>query len=103
MVDRAGAAVTQTSRTERIAVVDLRRQVRSNSLKAFGRALRKSVLIGLSTFAIVLAIWLGVQWFGGISPYIMKTVFSSSSPSTSYVKTGNGSSLNCLRKRWPSG
>ncbi len=64
---------TQSTQTEIISVITLRKQVRAQSLRAFGRALRKSVLVGLSTFAIVLAIWLGVLWFGGISPYIMKS------------------------------
>ena len=46
--------------TQQIAVVDLRRQLRAASLRAVGRALGKSVLIGLSTFVIVLLLsaWL---------------------------------------------
>jgi ABC-type nitrate/sulfonate/bicarbonate transport system permease component len=54
------------------AVADLRRQVRSVALKSLGRAVGKSVLIGLSTFVIVLLIWLAVLAFFGISPYIAK-------------------------------
>lgn len=61
--------------TQQIAVVDLRRQLRAASLRAVGRALGKSVLIGLSTFAIVLAIWLAVYFLGGVSPYIMKSPY----------------------------
>lgn len=62
-----------TTTTQAIAVVDLRRQLRSASLRALGRALGKSVLIGLSTFAIVLVIWLAVYFFGGVSPFVMKS------------------------------
>jgi ABC-type nitrate/sulfonate/bicarbonate transport system permease component len=61
--------------TQQIAVVDLRRQLRAASLRAVGRALGKSALIGLSTFAIVLAIWLAVYFLGGVSPYIMKSPY----------------------------
>ena len=53
-------------------VAALRRQIRSTALKALGRAVGKSVLIGLSTFAIVLLLWLAVLAFFGISPYIAK-------------------------------
>lgn len=59
--------------TQAFAVVDLRRQLRAASARAVARALGKSALIGLSTFAIVLAIWLAVYFFGGVSPYIMKS------------------------------
>jgi len=63
-------AVTAPSQAK--AVADLRRQVRSVALKSLGRAVGKSVLIGLSTFVIVLLIWLAVLAFFGISPYIAK-------------------------------
>ena len=64
-----------TTTTQQIAVVDLRRQLRAASLRAVGRALGKSALIGLSTFAIVLVIWLAVYFFGGVSPFIMKSPY----------------------------
>jgi ABC-type nitrate/sulfonate/bicarbonate transport system permease component len=59
--------------TQTIAIVALRRQVRSQSLRALGRGLAKSALIGLSTFAIVGAIWMGLIVFAHISPFILKT------------------------------
>ena len=59
--------------TQQIAVVDLRRQLRAASVRAVGRALGKSALVGLSTFAIVLVIWLLVYFFGGVSPFVMKS------------------------------
>ena len=62
-----------TTQTQSIAIVDLRRQVRAVAAKTLARALGKSALIGLSTFAIVLVIWLGVYYFGHVSPYIMKS------------------------------
>jgi ABC-type nitrate/sulfonate/bicarbonate transport system permease component len=63
---------TQAAPAPAIAVADLRRQVRSVALKSLGRAVGKSVLIGVSTFVIVLLLWLAVLAFFGISPYIAK-------------------------------
>ena len=62
-----------TTATQAMAVVELRRELRARALKSLGRALGKSALIGLSTFAIVLVIWLGVLAFGNVSPFIMKS------------------------------
>jgi ABC-type nitrate/sulfonate/bicarbonate transport system permease component len=62
-----------TTTTQAIAVVNLRRQLRAASLRSLTAALSKSALIGLSTLVIVLAIWLGVYFFGGVSPFIMKS------------------------------
>jgi ABC-type nitrate/sulfonate/bicarbonate transport system permease component len=62
-----------TTATEEASVGDLRRQVRAASLKALGRGLRKSLLVGLSTFAIVAAIWLGLVFFADVSSYILKS------------------------------
>lgn len=59
--------------TTAIAVVDLRRQVRAASLKAALRGLGKSMLVGLSTFAIVGGIWMGLVLFGDVSSYILKS------------------------------
>lgn len=58
--------------TQAIMVADLRRQLRANALASLARAAGKSVLVGLSTFAIVLLLWLAVLAFFGISPYIAK-------------------------------
>jgi ABC-type nitrate/sulfonate/bicarbonate transport system permease component len=58
--------------TQALSVAQLRSQVRSASLRAMGRSVGKSVLVALLTFAIVIAIWLSVLTFFGISPYIAK-------------------------------
>jgi len=58
--------------TQAIMVADLRRQLRANALASLAKAVGKSVLVGLSTFAIVLLLWLAVLAFFGISPYIAK-------------------------------
>jgi len=55
-----------------VSVADLRRQVRSTALRSLGKAVGKSVLIALSTFVIVVLLWLAVLAFFGISPYIAK-------------------------------
>ncbi len=57
------------------AIADVRRQLRAASTRALLKALGKSFLIGLSTFGIVLALWLAVYFFGHVSPYIMKSPF----------------------------
>jgi len=67
MTTQAAAVPSQAT-----AVADRRRQVRSVALKSLGKAVGKSVLIGLSTFVIVLLLWLAVLAFFGISPYIAK-------------------------------
>ncbi|GAB2468664.1 ABC-type nitrate/sulfonate/bicarbonate transport system permease component [Conyzicola lurida] len=64
--------MSEAVQTQAILVADLRKQIRSTALKSLGRAVGKSVLIGLATFAIVLLIWLAVLTFFGISPYIAK-------------------------------
>lgn len=54
------------------APADLSKQIRRAALRSLGRAVGKSVLIALATFAIVLAIWVGVLAFFNISPFIAK-------------------------------
>lgn len=49
------------------------RQLRAASFRALGRALLKSTHTGLSTSAIVLLLWLGVYFLGGVSPFVMKS------------------------------
>jgi ABC-type nitrate/sulfonate/bicarbonate transport system permease component len=66
---------TATATTQSIAILDLRRQLRAAGARALGRSLRTSALVGVSTFAIVMAIWLAVYFFGHVSPYIMKSPF----------------------------
>lgn len=62
----------QSTDTSILAVDELRRQLRSAALGATLKSLRKSFLIALSTIAIVLAIWIGVILFSGVSPYVIK-------------------------------
>lgn len=62
----------QSSPTQIMAVDELRRQLRSAALGATLKSLRKSVLVALSTIAIVLAIWIAVVLFSGVSPYVVK-------------------------------
>lgn len=62
------STVTNTS-----SAAELRRQLRSASVRAAARGLGKSLLVGLSTFAIVFAIWMALVLFGNVSPYILKT------------------------------
>ena len=63
---------TATPQNRAPSVAELRRQVRTSALKSLGKALGKSVLVGLSTFVIVILLWLAVLTFFGISPYIAK-------------------------------
>jgi len=62
----------QSTDTSILAVDELRRQLRSAALGATLKSLRKSALIALSTIVIVLAIWIGVILFSGVSPYVIK-------------------------------
>jgi ABC-type nitrate/sulfonate/bicarbonate transport system permease component len=62
----------QSTETSILAVDELRRQLRSAALGATLKSLRKSALIALSTIVIVLAIWIGVILFSGVSPYVIK-------------------------------
>ncbi|THG30932.1 ABC transporter permease [Naasia lichenicola] len=66
------SSLATSTQTQVIAVQDLRAQVRSAATKALLRSLGKSALIGLSTFAIVLIIWVAVLTFSGVSPYVAK-------------------------------
>jgi ABC-type nitrate/sulfonate/bicarbonate transport system permease component len=61
--------------TQQFSVVALRRQVRLAGLRAVGRGLGKSALVGLSTFAIVFAIWMALVLFSPVSPYVLKSPF----------------------------
>lgn len=61
-----------TTETQAISVTQLRAQVRQVALRSLGRAVGKSALIGLSTFAIVLILWVGVLAVFNITPYIAK-------------------------------
>jgi ABC-type nitrate/sulfonate/bicarbonate transport system permease component len=64
--------MVDTTQTQVIAVSQLRSQVRSAALRSLGRAVGKSALIALATFAIVIALWLAVITFFGISPFVVK-------------------------------
>ena len=61
--------------TEATTVGDVRRQLRVASLKAIGRGFGRSLLVGLSTFAIVFAIWMALVLFADVSSYILKSPF----------------------------
>lgn len=58
--------------TQAIAISDLRRQVRATASKSLAKAVGRSALTGLSTFVIVLVIWVGSLTVFTISPYIAK-------------------------------
>ncbi|SMH46576.1 ABC-type nitrate/sulfonate/bicarbonate transport system, permease component [Rathayibacter oskolensis] len=62
----------QSTETSILAVDELRRQLRNAALGATLKSLRKSALIALSTVVIVLAIWIGIIVFSGVSPYVIK-------------------------------
>jgi ABC-type nitrate/sulfonate/bicarbonate transport system permease component len=69
------STATESTSTQAMAVVALRRQVRAASLRAGTRVVVRSALIGLSTFVIVFAIWMALVLWSGISPYILKSPF----------------------------
>jgi ABC-type nitrate/sulfonate/bicarbonate transport system permease component len=62
----------QSTETSILAVDELRRQLRSAAFGATLKSLRKSALVALSTILIVLALWIGVILFSGVSPYVIK-------------------------------
>ncbi|MBF4462788.1 MULTISPECIES: ABC transporter permease [unclassified Rathayibacter] len=62
----------QSTATSILAVDELRRQLRSAALGATVKSLRKSLLVALSTIVIVLAIWIAVVLFSGVSTYVVK-------------------------------
>ena len=47
-------------------------QIRRQALRSLGRAVGRSVLVALATFAIVLVLWVGVLTVFNISPFIAK-------------------------------
>lgn len=67
-----GPRTTQSTETSILAVDELRRQLRAAAFGATLRSLRRSALVALSTIVIVLALWIGVVLFSGVSPYVMK-------------------------------
>ena len=72
MTTQAATQASMPTPAGAVSVADLRRQVRSTALRSLGKAVGKSVLIALSTFVIVLLLWLALLAFFGISPYIAK-------------------------------
>jgi ABC-type nitrate/sulfonate/bicarbonate transport system permease component len=58
--------------TQLNAVVELRKEVRAESMRAVLRALGTSVVTFLVTIASVLVLWVGVLWVFDVSPYIAK-------------------------------
>ena len=72
MTTQAATQASMPTPAGAVSVADLRRQVRSTALRSLGKAVGKSVLIAVSTFGIVVLLWLAVLTFFGISPYIAK-------------------------------
>ena len=61
-----------TTATGPNAVVELRREVRAESMRSVFRALGTSIITFLVTIVSVLVLWVGVLWVFGVSPYIAK-------------------------------
>ena len=66
-------ALQTASVPPRDSVAELRRAVRAETTRNVLRALAGSVLTFLLTIIAVLAIWVGVLWITGVSPYIAKS------------------------------
>ncbi|KRE21086.1 ABC transporter permease [Agromyces sp. Soil535] len=58
--------------TQLNAVVELRREVRAESMRSVLRALGTSVITFLVTIVSVIVLWVGVLWVFDVSPYIAK-------------------------------
>lgn len=58
--------------TQPNAIVELRREVRAESIRSVLRALGSSILTFVVTIAAVLVLWVGVLWVFDVSPYIAK-------------------------------
>ena len=61
-----------TTATGLNAVVELRREVRAESMRSVFRALGTSIVTFLVTIASMLVLWVGVLWVFDVSPYIAK-------------------------------
>ncbi|WP_235508446.1 ABC transporter permease [Agromyces sp. Soil535] len=61
-----------TTMTQLNAVVELRREVRAESMRSVLRALGTSVITFLVTIVSVIVLWVGVLWVFDVSPYIAK-------------------------------
>jgi ABC-type nitrate/sulfonate/bicarbonate transport system permease component len=61
-----------TTATGLNAVVELRREVRAESMRSVFRALSSSIITFLVTIVSVLVLWVGVLWVFDVSPYIAK-------------------------------
>jgi ABC-type nitrate/sulfonate/bicarbonate transport system permease component len=64
--------VAVTTETGLNAVVELRREVRAESMRSVFRALGTSIITFLVTIVSVLVLWVGVLWVFDVSPYIAK-------------------------------
>jgi ABC-type nitrate/sulfonate/bicarbonate transport system permease component len=64
--------VAVTTATGLNAVVELRREVRAESMRSVFRALGTSIITFLVTIVSVLVLWVGVLWAFDVSPYIAK-------------------------------
>jgi ABC-type nitrate/sulfonate/bicarbonate transport system permease component len=61
-----------TTATTTYAVAELRKQIRAAATKQLLKSLNSSLLVALATIVIVLAIWIAVVLFSGVSPYVIK-------------------------------
>ena len=61
-----------TTATGLNAVVELRRELRTESMRSVFRALGTSIVTFLMTIVSVLVLWVGVLWVFDVSPYIAK-------------------------------
>ncbi|NQX11239.1 ABC transporter permease subunit [Microbacteriaceae bacterium VKM Ac-2855] len=61
-----------TTATTTYAVAELRKQIRAAATKSLLKSLNRSLLVAVATIVIVLAIWVGIILFSGVSPYVIK-------------------------------
>lgn len=60
------------STTQPNAIVELRKEVRAESIRSVLRALGSGIVTFVVTIAAVLVLWVGVLWVFDVSPYIAK-------------------------------
>jgi ABC-type nitrate/sulfonate/bicarbonate transport system permease component len=75
VVDREGRTRVSTLTPSAVAApspAELGRQIRRAALRSLARAVGKSVLVALATFAIVVVLWVAVLAVFDISPFIAK-------------------------------
>lgn len=63
---------TESTATTTYAVSELRRQIRAAATKQLLRGLGRSLGVAVATIVIVLAAWIAVVLFSGVSPFVIK-------------------------------